>query len=232
MDTVLSPMRMLVGLVLAAALMAQEPARVVAQGEGSVSAKPDQVRIHIGVTTQAATAQEAGAQNAKQSSAVIAELKQQLGSEGEFQTSNYSLHPIYRNTRDGGKPSITGYQANNTVEVRLNDVSAAGKVIDTATKSGANQVQGIHFSIRDEQKVRAEALSKAAVQARANAQALASALGLKVVRLVKIEDGQPVRIMPVRAEMMAMKAADAQTTVEPGNIDVRATVTVTAEVAP
>lgn len=221
-------------------LNAQEPMRpeqprVVAHGEGVVTVRPDQVRIQIGVTTQASTAQEAGTQNAKQSAAVIAELKQQLGAGAEFQTRNYSLHPLYRNPGSGGKPSITGYQANNTVEVRLSDINNAGKVVDLATKTGANQIQGIHFSLKDEQQARAEALQKAAVQAKANAQALASALGLKVYRLLRIEDGQPARVIPVRAEMMMMsRAADASvpTPVEAGDIEVRATVTVTAEVAP
>ena len=90
--------------------------------------------------------QEAAAQNAKQSSTLVADLKQLVGSGAEFQTMNYSVYPNYRTQRDGGKPTISGYQANNTVEVRLDDVSAAGKVIDAATKSGANQIQGIHFS--------------------------------------------------------------------------------------
>ena len=217
--------------MLAIAMSAQQVAQVVAHGEGTASGRPDQVRIQIGVTTQAATAQEAGAQNAKQSAAVIAELKQQLGAGAEFQTMNYSLYPTYRNQRDGAKPTIAGYQANNTVEVRINDVNTAGKIIDAATKSGANQIQGIHFSLRDEQKLRGEALAKAAGQARANVQALAGALGLRVVRLVKVEDGEPVHVMPMRMEMMS-KADAVQTPVEAGTIQVRATVTVTAEVVP
>src|SRR5688572_14782668 len=142
-------------LLTATVAMAQTPAQVVSHGEGVVSARPDQVRIQIGVTTQAPTANEAGQQNAKQSAAVIAELKQQLGNAAEFQTMNYSLYPTYRTQRDGGKPTIAGYQANNTVEVKLSDISLSGKAIDVATKSGANQIQGINFSMRDEQKLRA-----------------------------------------------------------------------------
>jgi uncharacterized protein YggE len=223
----------LCALLATTAFAADEPARIMSHGEASASAKPDQVRIQIGVVTQASTAAEAGAQNAKQSSAVISDLKQQAGPSAQIQTSNYSIYPMYTNPRPGGKPSISGYQANNTVEIKLNDVGDAGKVIDAATKSGANQIQGIHFSMRDEQKLRAEALAKAAVQARANVQALAAAMGLRVIRLVRIEDGEPVRVIPVRAEMMMMKSADApQTPVEPGEVQVRATVTVTAEVAP
>ena len=88
------------------------------------------------------------------------------------------------------------------VEVRLNDIGAAGKVIDAATKSGANQMQGVNFALRDEQKLRADALAKAAVQARANVNALAASLGQRVTRILRIEDGEPVRVVPLRAEMM------------------------------
>jgi uncharacterized protein len=226
---------MLILSLSALSLVAQTPqvAQVVSHGEGVVSAKPDQVRIHIGVTNQAPTAAEAGAQNAKRSAAVIAELKQQLGTAAEFQTSNYSLFPNYRTQRDGGgNPTISGYQANNTVEVKLNDIALAGKVVDLATKSGANQIQGIHFSMKNEQGVRGQALAVAATQARANAEALAKALGLRIVRVVKVEDGEPVRVIPMRMEMMAKAADAAQTPVEPGEIQVRATVTITAEVVP
>lgn len=218
-------------LMTAAVAMAQTTAQVVSHGQGVVSAKPDQVRIQIGVTTQGPTANEAGQQNAKQSSAVIAELKQQLGNAAEFQTMNYSLYPNYRTQRDGGKPTISGYQANNTVEVKLNDVALAGKAIDFATRSGANQIQGVNFSMKDEQRLRGEALAKAAIQARANVLALANSMSLRLIRLLKIEDGEPVRVMPMRMEMM--KAQDtAQTPIEAGEIEVRATVTITAEVAP
>ena len=224
-------MKFLIGIVLAAAVLSgQEPARVVAHGQATASAKPDQVRINIGVTTQAETAQEAGAQNAKQTAAVLAELKQLLGSAAELQTMNYSLHPNYRHQRDGSNPVIAGYQATNTVEVKLNDVDLAGKVIDAATKSGSNQIHGVNFSVKQEQKLRSQALAKAAVQARDNAQALAASLGLKVVRIVKVEDGAETPVRPLRMEMMRADAA--QTPIEPGNVEVRADVTVTAEVAP
>jgi uncharacterized protein len=211
----------------------QPPPQVISHGEGIVSAKPDQVRIEIGVTNQSPSASEAGAQNAKQSTAVIAELKQVLGSAAEYQTTNYSLYPTYRTQRDGGNPTISGYQATNTVEVKLNDITLVGKAIDAATKTGANRIQGIHFSIRNEQPVRGQALAAAATQARANVEALAKAVGLRVVKLLKVEDGEPVRVIPMRREMMMAKSADAASTpVEAGEIEVRATVTITAEVAP
>ena len=137
-------MRILLGIMFLAgsAWAADDAARVIAHGEGSFSVKPDQVRIQIGVVTQAVTAQEAGAQNAKQSSAVISDLKQLLG--GGRRVSNHELLALSQlpDAADGSKPVISGYQANNTVEVRLNDITQAGKVIDAATEVGSESGAG------------------------------------------------------------------------------------------
>src|SRR5215471_7103753 len=104
---------------LAAAAQAPTPEapNVRATGEGVITTRPDQAILHIGVITQGQTAEAAGSQNARQSSSVIAELKQAVGSNGEIKTVGYSLNPNYRYPRDGGTPTITGYTASNTLEV-------------------------------------------------------------------------------------------------------------------
>src|SRR5690606_8835333 len=108
-----------------------------------------------------------------------------------------------------------------------------GAVIDAATKAGANQVQNIRFMLKDEQAVRAQALREATTKARAQAEAMASALGLKITRVLSVSDSGPV--VPVINEMRMMaaraEAADVSTPVIPGQIEVRANVTLTVEVA-
>ena len=200
-------------------------------GEASVSAKPDQSEINIGVVTQAPTADDAATQNAKQSTAVIGSLRDILGQTADIKTVNYSLTPIQRYPNNGGSPTITGYSATNTVHVKTQNLSLVGKIIDTVTKSGANQIQGILFTLYDDRPVRAQAMRDAAQQARASGDALASALGLHVVRVVSAETSQPVTIRPYEMAAMARVAA-APTPVEPGSVDVRATVVLTLEVAP
>ena len=200
-------------------------------GEASVSAKPDQAEINIGVVTQAPTADDAATQNAKQSTAVIASLRDVLGQTAEIKTANYSLSPVQRYPPNGGSPTITGYSATNTVHVRTQNLGVVGKIIDTVTKSGANQIQGILFTLHDDRPVRAQAMRDAAQQARASGDALASALGLHVVRVISAETSQPVSIRPFEMAAMARVAA-APTPVEPGSVDVRATVVLTLEVAP
>ncbi len=225
-------------LLLGTTLHAQESLRpaapsVRARGEATLNVRPDQVRVDIGVVTQAQTAAAAAGQNAKQTADVIATLKKVLGGEAGIQTSGYSIQPNYRHSRDGSPPSIVGYIASNMVQVKSSGVATVGKVIDAATGAGANNIQGIHFTLKDEQAVRAEALKEAARNARANAEAIAAGLGMKLGRIVNLSDGEPVQVFPVRAEMMRAQADVASTTpIEPGDVQVRAVVTVTAELAP
>jgi uncharacterized protein YggE len=164
----------------------------------------------------------------------MAELKSAVGSSGEVRTVGYSLHPNFRYNRDGGTPAITGYTANNTVEVRLNDLAKIGQVIDAATRSGANNIGGIQYALRNEQAARSEALANASKTARASAEAMATALGVKLLRLRSLESGFVATPRPMMA--MAAMARDAvaaapPTPVEPGTIEIRASVTATFDVA-
>lgn len=229
-------------LVLIAALQTALPAQerfeaaqtVSAQGDAVINVRPDQARIQIGVVTQATNAQAAGAQNAKQTSDVLAELKKLLPGSADIRTVNYSIYPNYTQPKEGRSPVISGYNANNTVEVRIDDLSLVGKVIDAATQSGANKVNGIQFTLKDEEKSRTEALGEAAKEARANAESLAKALGMQVKRILRVEEAGSSPIVPLqRMEMARMAAADAMLTpIESGTIQVRASVRVVGELGP
>src|SRR5260370_2679295 len=91
----------------------------------SVSAKPDQAKLDAGVITQAATAQDAAAQNASQVDAVLAQLRAVLGSAADIKTISYSLSPNYRYPQ-GAPPVLTGYTASNTVEITMSALSLIG----------------------------------------------------------------------------------------------------------
>lgn len=208
----------------------QGPAATVrATAEAAATAQPDRARMNIGVVTQAASADAAASANARQLEAVIAQLRAVLGAGGEIKTVNYSVHPNYRYPKEGGPPSITGYTASNTVEAATDDLKSVGRLIDAATQSGANTIQSLEFLLKNDRAVRAQALREAALQARANAEAMAAALGLKVTRVLEVEEGQPAPIRPLARIQMAELAATA-TPITPGPLEVRATVTVTLAV--
>lgn len=212
----------------------QQPT-IRAQASAKVESKPDQVRIEIGVVTQASTAQVAGADNAKQFSLVAAELKKAAGDGAEIRTISYGISPNYKYSKDGGTPTIVSYTATNVVEVVSNDVAGAGKLIDAGTRTGANTVRGIEFRVKDEQALRAKALAEAARRARANVDAMASGLGLRISRVLQVDDisvSEPRPVRPLMAmRMNADMAASAPTPVESGMITIEATAVVTVEIA-
>ena len=233
---------MLVTLVLACALscgLAQQassqPATSLSSirvtGASNVTANPDRARVDVGVVTQAPQSQAAVSQNARTFNAVMASLRKAFGANADIKTLSYSLSPDYQYHSSGGQPTIIGYTATNVVRVTIDDLGKIGDVIDTATQAGANRVPSIQFALRDEQSVRAQALREAAVKARTEADALAAALGLKVNRILTVEEGGPV-IVPVRDVMFARaEPMSAATSIQPGTIDVNANVTLTVEVS-
>lgn len=212
------------------------PATIQVTGQAKVSEIPDRVYIDIGVTTQAQKSEAAAAENATRLSAVIAAVKLAAGAGAQLTTTEYTISPNYSYPRDGGTPTVVGYTVSNVVEVRLDDLRKIGPVIDAGTQAGSNNVQGIRFALRDEEAPRKEALREAALNARQDAEALAGALGVRVVRVLSVTEQGPA-VMPLYPEgglrvFAQANAARAPTPVETGTIEVNATVTLTVEVAP
>jgi uncharacterized protein YggE len=212
---------------------ADKPVRptIRVSGESTVQAKPDQAEIEIGVVTQAPTGQAAATQNAQKQDAVLAEMRKVLGPRAEIKTISYSLSPNYRYPKEGGQPTISGYTASNVVQVKTPDLPQVGRIIDMATQSGANNVQALRFTLKDDQPVRNQALREAALQAKGKAEALAAALGVKIVRILQVEEGgQAPRPMYAEARQMLLKDQAASTPVEPGTLEVQASVSLTVEI--
>lgn len=236
------PQVLSVGLVACAIAMpalalAQTPGQLSSMrvtGDSRVSARPDRVQIDIGVSTQAQESQAAAAENARETDAVLAAVRKAAGAGAQLRTASYSLSPRYQ-YHAGAEPTITGYTALNVIEVTLDELGRIGNVIDAATHSGANRIQGIQFTLRDQDAVRAQALREAATRARAEADVLAAALGLKILRVLSVEESSP-RFVPIRMNMAAARgavaAAEVSTPVESGALDVSAEVTLMVEVGP
>jgi uncharacterized protein YggE len=232
---------LIAGALAAAPLAAQAPgvapstlSSIRVSGEARVTARPDRVQIDLGVQTQAPQSKDAAAANARALDAVLAAVRKAAGPGAQIKTVSYSLSPNYQYHTGGGEPTITGYTAVNVVEVQLDELARIGDVLDAATRAGANRVQGIQWTLRDQDAVRAEALRQAATRARAEAEVLAGALNLKILRVLTVEESSP-QIVPVRAmagARVAVASAEVPTPVESGTLDVSANVTLTVEVGP
>lgn len=179
---------------------------------------PDVATISAGVVTQAADGNAAMRQNAEQMDKVMAAIRAAGIADKDIQTSGIGLNPQYRYAENEA-PRITGYQARNTVSLKVRDISKLGKVLDALAATGANEINGPSFEIDQPEPVRDEARLAALKKAQARAETYAKALGLRVRRIVSISEGGGGGLRPPMP-MMAMAAgrakAEMDTSVSPG----------------
>ena len=203
-------------------------------GDATVTTKPQRAQVNVGVLTQERQSQPAATQNARLTDAVTAALRKLLGEAADIKTVNYSLSPDYQYRQNGGKPSISGYTVINVMRVTLDELDKVGSVIDTAVQAGANHVESVQYTVRDPEQLRAQALREAAAKARADADTLAAALNLKIVRIVRAEEAHDLPLQPPSDLLEAegrLPAAD-PTPVQPPTLEFTANVTLTVEVSP
>jgi hypothetical protein len=198
--------------------------------ESELKAAPDMASISAGVLTTSATAQEAMTQNATRMTAMIAALKKAGVADKDMQTSGLSLQPQYiYNNNDA--PKLSGYQANNTVNILVRKLDTLGPVLDTLASKGASNLNGPNFGFDQPDPILDDARTKAVQKAMQRAELYAKAAGMRVKRIVSIAESggisQPP--MPYQQSMMMAKQASDETPIAPGRIGLAASVTMTFE---
>ncbi|MBI5003861.1 SIMPL domain-containing protein [Candidatus Kaiserbacteria bacterium] len=186
---------------------------IVVSGQGEVFAVPDTGEFSVTIQEEAkdvATAQDA---MAKKANAIIVYLKDAGVAEKDIKTTDYSVSPQYEWSQGictngycpPGKQNLTGFQAAETLDVKVRDTKKAGDLLSGVGGKGAYQVSGLSFTVDDEDTLKAQARDKAIEQAKTKADALAKSLGVSIVRVVGFnenEGGVPVP-MYARADMAA-----------------------------
>lgn len=201
-------------------------------GVGRVKAAPDVADISIGVTMQDKEAGGASQQAAEAMAAVVTALLGMGIAEADIQTTNLSLNPVY--DWESQPPKITGWEANNLVNVTIRDIESVGDVVDTATAAGANNINGISFRVEDPTEAEAVARSAAVADAKLKADQLAAAAGVTIIGIITISEsgGQPPQ--PLYMEARSALGADdsmASTPVLPGEVELSVNVSIQYEIA-
>ncbi len=208
------------------------------RGEATASATPDRATVSVGVVAEERTAAEAQRGVNTRIERVTRALRDLNIDHMVLQTQSVSLSPRYDHDaarrNQGTPPRIIGYRASNTIRVRVDDVALVGRVIDAAMEGGANSISGISFQLKDDTEQRAQALADAADRAREKARVLARATGVRITGIVEIAE-EGTQAIPFQArgfgpEMMAARAMDPGAQIEAGEIEVRASVTITYRV--
>ena len=214
----------------AGAQIAPPPVPTLAvSAEGRSLRAPDVADLSGGVVTTAPTAAAALADNAQRMSAVVAAVRKAGIAERDIQTAGINLQPQYRYTPNEA-PVLTGYQASNTVSLRVRKLTDAGRLIDTLVGVGANQIAGPTFRVDNSDAALDEARVAAVAAARAKAALYAHAAGVRIKRILTITEAGGYDPQPPRPMMRAMALkAEADTPVVPGEIALTVTVTMTFE---
>ena len=219
-----------------------EPPTLTVTGTGDSSARPDRAVLVLGAVVQAEQASAAQQRVNEIMQAAIESVRGQGVRDDAVTTVGLTLHPVYTDppqrpfpqNQPPAEPRIVAYRASNRVRVQLDDLSKIGPVIDAGVQSGANHVEDLSFQLKDDTAARAEALRGASNAARAKADAIAQALGLRIDGVLDAVEGGVHVVRPrmdyARAGVAA--AMEASTPVQPGQVEVQASVTVTYRVSP
>ena len=203
-----------------------------ATGSGNVIGTPDRAQVTFAVATENIDVKIAQQANAARMSKVIDALVAAGLPRDALKTTGYNIYPVYEDySKTPFDQKIRTYQVTNTLTVTLHEVNRTGEVIDIAVANGINQASSIQFMLSDEQAqvLRTEALKKAVMRARADADTVAGALGTAVtgVQSVEISGGYtPVLFENYNAGDSVTKSAT-PTPIQPGDVTVNAQVSIT-----
>lgn len=200
---------------------------VTVNGTGCRSATPDEGIITLGVQNEAPGAAEALEANSGAMTAVVEAVRSAGVPEQSITTRNVSLSPMVTYDPQTGEQKTQGFRAENQVTIRLSDTALVAKVLEVGAAAGANTISGPEWRLGDNTPAASEALVKALASARTKAEALGTAAGLKLGDVVSISEGHTTSPV-LYAEDRSAEAALAQTVpVNPGQMEIEATVTVT-----
>lgn len=196
--------------------------------EGRSAREPDVATLSGGVVTTAPTAAAAMAENATRMAAVVAAVRKAGIAARDVQTTGLGLQPQYR--YDANKPPVlTGYQATNAVTLRVRKIADTGRLLDALVAVGANQITGPSFTVDAADAALDEARAAAVATARARADLYARAAGLRIKRIVSIDESGGQQDAPRPMLMMARAKSVESTPVAPGEVTLSVNVTMAFE---
>lgn len=214
-----------------------QPHMLGVSADASQEVAPDKVEITFSVVSRGADPSAIQAEN----DAKLRQIKERLVAmgvpEANIKTVGYALDrwSEYNKTRE--EYVDLGYQLSNSLRVVSYDVSKAGAIVKEAVAGGANQVQGIVFSLSDsaQKELYGTLLQKASSQAKGKAESMATASGVKIVALSQMSEGysyvEPMANFNYKAMDAAGSAPAPEVAISAGLVKVSATVSASYEIA-
>ncbi len=225
---------MVLVLVVGAETLGAQPPRlpppedtVTVSGSATVRAAPDRALVSITAESRAKRPREAQEQNARAMTGAREAIAAAGIPDSALRTTQIHLGPEFDWV--DGQQRLRGYLARNTIEVRVDKLGDLGGLLDAVVGAGATSISGIAFDLADREALERQALTSAVRNARARAEAMAAGAGREIAHIVRIEDGARAAAPEPRMYAMArVQMESVETPVAPGELEITASVTLTA----
>lgn len=187
--------RLAFALFLVRAASAQAPPPPVMEtvsvsGEGVVAAAPDRALVRLGVQTRAPSAVAALRAHEEDVARVLTRVRRFGIADRAIQIEGLSLGEFY------GPNGPDGYVAQRVVTVTTDSLRRVPDLVAAVVAEGANQLQGLEYVVRDTRPAEALALDAAVADARRKAEQIASASGIRLGRVVAVQELDPAAFAP------------------------------------
>jgi len=169
------------------------------QGQGKVYAKPDIAIVNLSVITEGKYLKDVQERNTKKMNGVIDFLKGFGIEEKDIKTINYNIYPKYV-YQEGVVPWISGYEINQTLEVKIRNLDKVGELLEKSVSAGINQVSSLRFWVDKDEELKEQARKLAIEDAKKKAEKLAADLGIKLVKLIGFNEETGYYSVPIYRE--------------------------------
>ena len=197
---------------------------------------PDQATVNASVVTTADSASQAVSENNSRYDAIVSAVARAGIKRDDVTLSYYNVNYVPRPNPMPANPSPYdryGYTVTRTFAVKVRAMDRAGAVVDAATSAGATTIEGVTFGLANPDRARAQATRNAVGDARAKAEDLARAAGLRITGIQSMSyGGEPGIVRPMMMAKEATAAAPVPTQFDPGNVSITANVTVVFSAVP
>ncbi len=176
---------------------AAKPSTITVIGTGSVSVKPDILKMTIGVSAQEDTVLDAQGKVDASLSAIYAKLKEAGIAETDYRTAQYTIEPVMNyNDPKNSQGVLTGFRVVNMIEITFRNIDGAPAIVDSLIKAGANMIYGTFFSVDKPDALGEQAHQEAVKDAQKRAERLAALSNMTLGKIVSVSEASngPIQV--------------------------------------
>ncbi|MFF2448641.1 SIMPL domain-containing protein [Neobacillus sp. NPDC058068] len=191
-------------------------------GDGELAVQPDTASVNLGVVTENKVLKTAQQRNSQESKRVIDSLLALGIPHSHVQTFDYRIESDY--DYEQGKQIFRGYKITHIVQVKIENLTIIGKVVDTGVENGVNYVSNIQFKVKNKDSYYQQSLTLAINNALEKAKTIAAALNVTLVPTpsLVIEGGAVAQPFYHQPETLVKGISSTQ--FEPGQILIKANI--------